>query len=79
MPCMHLLVKISLVFGFYSCNFIDIGLISVCVFPKNGISRLAFPYLFMEITNLIVSALRIVSHGPRPQAMWYSITTGAYH
>ena len=31
--------KIGLVFGFCGCHFIGIGLISVCHFPENGISR----------------------------------------
>ena len=31
--------KIGLVFGFRGCNFIGIGLVSVCHFPKSGISN----------------------------------------
>ena len=32
-------IKIGLVFGFCGCNFIGIGLVSVCHFPENGISN----------------------------------------
>ena len=32
-------INIGLVFGFFSCHFIDIGLVSVCHFPENGISN----------------------------------------
>ena len=32
--------KIGLVFGFCGCHLIGIGLVSVCHFPKNGISKL---------------------------------------
>ena len=31
--------KIGLVFGFCVCHFIGIGLVSVCHFPENAISR----------------------------------------
>ena len=31
-------IKICLVFGFYGCHSINIGLFSVCHFPENGIS-----------------------------------------
>ena len=31
-------IKIGLVFGFYGCHFIGIGLVSVCHLPENGIS-----------------------------------------
>ena len=33
-------IKIGLVFGFCGCNFIGIGLVSVCNFPENGISNI---------------------------------------
>ena len=40
-------IEIGLVFGFCGCHFIGIGLVSVCHFPENGISRPDHHQVFM--------------------------------
>ena len=44
-------IKIGLVFGFCSCHFIGIGLVSVCHFPENGISSRYAPGDWRLVTN----------------------------